>query len=79
MMGVKKLSQVEEGKVVKIIGCEAGRGLRRRLEGLGLVPGQTVRVLKNGWGPLLIEVMGRKIGIGRGQAEKILVEEIEEA
>jgi len=78
-MGVKRLSQIEEGKLVKIVGCETGKGLKRRLEGLGLTSGRTVKVLKNGWGPLLIEVSGRKIGIGRGQAEKILVEEVKES
>jgi len=77
-MGVKRLSQIEEGKLVRIVGCEAG-GLKKRLEGLGLTSGRTLRVLKNGWGPVLVEVFGRKIGIGRGQAEKILVEEVRES
>ncbi|RTZ59040.1 MAG: hypothetical protein DSZ31_04595 [Gammaproteobacteria bacterium] len=78
-MGVKRLSQIEEGKLVRIVGCEAGKGLKKRLEGLGLTSGRTLRVLKNGWGPVLVEVFGRKIGIGRGQAEKILVEEVRES
>jgi len=75
-MGIKPLSDVSEGKEVKVVGCRAGRMLKVRLEGLGIVPGQSLKVLQNrGKGPLLLEVMGRKIGIGRGQAEKIIVEE----
>ncbi|HIC09697.1 MAG TPA: ferrous iron transport protein A [Aquificales bacterium] len=76
-MGVKPLSEVPEGKRVKVVGCSAGRMLKSRLAGLGITAGQTLTVLQNRWGPLLVEVMGRKIGIGRGQAEKILVEELE--
>ena len=75
-MTVKQLSDVSEGKEVKVVGCRAGRMLKVRLEGLGIVPGRSLKVLQNrGKGPLLLEVMGRKIGIGRGQAEKIIVEE----
>ena len=76
-MAAKPLSAVPEGKTVKVVGCAAGKMLRTRLEGLGITPGRTMKVLKNRWGPLLVEVMDRKIGIGRGQAEKILVEELE--
>ena len=74
---VKPLSEVKSGKTVKVVSVNAGRMLRSRLEGMGILPGTTMRVLKNGWGPVLVEVMGRKIAIGRGQAEKIAVEEVD--
>ena len=74
---VKPLLEVESGKRVKVVSINAGRMLRSRLDGLGIIPGTTIRVLKNGWGPVLVEVMGRKIAIGRGQAEKIEVEELD--
>ncbi len=70
----KTLLDVAEGEEVVVKRILGGRGIRTRLEGLGIVPGQRIRVLKSGWGPLLVEVYGRKIGIGRGQAAKILVE-----
>ncbi len=71
----KSLLDVEEGKEVRVKKVLGGRGIRCRLEGLGIYPGQTLKVLKSGWGPVLVEVYGRKIGLGRGQAAKILVEE----
>jgi len=67
------LSEAKEGKSYRVLSFTGGRGLRCRLEGLGIYPGQTLKVLQNKWGPVLVEVMGRKIGIGRGQAEKILL------
>ncbi|NPB05808.1 MAG: ferrous iron transport protein A [Aquificae bacterium] len=70
------LKEAEEGKSYRIKGFDCGRELRCRLEGLGMYPGQVLRVLQNRWGPVLVEVMGRKVGIGRGQAEKILLEEV---
>jgi len=73
----KTLLDVKEGKEVTVKKILGGRGIRCRLEGLGLYPGQKVKVLKSGWGPVLIEVYGRKIGLGRGQAAKILVTEEE--
>jgi Fe2+ transport system protein FeoA len=75
-MSVRTLSETPEGKTVVIKQIMGGRGIRSRLEGLGIYVGQTVKVLRNGWGPVLLEVMGRKVAIGRGQAEKILVEEV---
>jgi ferrous iron transport protein A len=74
---VKPLSEIPEGKTIKVVQIEGGRGIKCRLEGLGIYPGQTIKVLRNKWGPVLVESMGRKIAIGRGQANKILVEEIE--
>ena len=71
---LRTLLEVTEGEEVVVKQILGGRGIRTRLEGMGIVPGQKIRVLKSGWGPLLIEVFGRKIGIGRGQAAKILVE-----
>ncbi len=74
--GTLTLSRAEEGKEYKVLSFLGGKNLRCRLEGLGIFPGQTIKVLQNRWGPVLVEVMGRKIGIGRGQAEKILLEEV---
>ena len=74
----KTLSEIPEGHKVRVVGFTAGRGLKNRLAGLGIYIGQTLEVLKNvGRGPILVRVMGRKIGLGRGESEKILVEEIE--
>lgn len=47
----------------------------RRLADLGFIPGSVVRVLRSfGSGPLLVEVKGSRVALGRGLAMKILVE-----
>ncbi len=50
--------------------------LRAKLRQYGLHIGDRVRVLRSAplGGPLLVEVNGREIALGRGVAEKILVE-----
>jgi len=56
-----------------------GSGLEHKLRQLGLVPGDCVRILRHAplGGPLLVEVEGRSIAVGRGIAAKIQVEERE--
>ena len=53
------------------------RGLARRLISMGLTPGAEVRVLQNrGRGPLIIEVHGVRLALGRGQAARVATEAI---
>ncbi|MDK2781755.1 MAG: ferrous iron transport protein [Archaeoglobi archaeon] len=72
------LSEVGEGRRVRIVACNAPPGQRRRLMNLGLIPGEIVKVLKSAafHGPILIEVDGREIALGRGIASRVIVEEI---
>ncbi len=49
-------------------------GLAKRLISMGLTPGAEVRVLQNrGHGPLIIEVHGARLALGRGQAARVIV------
>jgi ferrous iron transport protein A len=49
--------------------------LSQRLAGLGLTVGAMVEVLQNyGRGPLIVAVRDTRIALGRGQADKVLVE-----
>lgn len=57
----------------------AAHGLARRLIAMGLAPGSEVRVVQNrGHGPLIIEVHGVRLALGRGQAARVLVERLPE-
>lgn len=47
---------------------------RRRLCELGLNKGTPVKVIKNDFGPIILNIYGHKLALGRGLAEKILVE-----
>ncbi len=62
------------GESARVVSVQGGRGLARRLAELGLTPGEPVRVLSAGWrGPVLVEVRGSRIALGRGMAAKVFV------
>ena len=71
------LLDVEKGGWVRVLKLEGGAGLTDKLTQHGLYPGDCVRVLRTAplGGPLLVDVHGREIALGRGIAKKILVEE----
>lgn len=59
-----------------VTGFEGGERFSDRLTQHGLYPGDRARILRMAplRGPLLVEVAGREIAIGRAIAQKILVE-----
>jgi Fe2+ transport system protein FeoA len=68
------LSTIQSGKTVKLVNIEAGRGLNSRLAAMGLLPNMEITVLNNGHpGPFVISVKGSRIMLGRGMADKIMV------
>lgn len=71
----RPLSTVRAGSAVVLRRIRAGQDLEARLLALGFVPGATVAVCRNAaHGPLLVEVKGSRVMLGRGMAEKIAVE-----
>jgi ferrous iron transport protein A len=61
----------ERGIVVDLAG---GRGLLGRMTSLGFTPGAEVTVVQNyGRGPLIAQVRGARIALGRGEAGRIRV------
>ncbi len=73
------LIQAVSGMSVKIIGFKSGHDLESKLRQLGILPGDTAKVIRQAplGGPVLIEISGREIALGQSIAEKITVEEIE--
>jgi len=61
---------------VRVIGFEGGAKFEERMLQHGLYPGDQARVVRFApmRGPLLVEVAGREIALGRGVAQKIFVE-----
>jgi len=59
---------------IKFIEC--GRGCVNKLASMGIIPGEVVRVINTGSGPVMVEVKGSRVAIGRGVAMKIYGEEI---
>ena len=70
------LLNVNNGKWVRLINFQGGRGMQRRLAQLGFLPGNKVRIIRAApfHGPLILEVEGREIVLGRRVASHIIVE-----
>ncbi|HSQ39593.1 MAG TPA: FeoA family protein [Anaerolineales bacterium] len=70
------LLNAPQGQWLKVIALNGGERLRARLTQYGLFEGDSLRILRTApmRGPLLVEVNGREIALGRRVAEKILVE-----
>ena len=78
------LKAKETGTVTAIrSGCGKGRGrgrgFEKRLMDMGLTPGTSVTVVKSApfHGPLEVLVRGSRLALGRGMAERIIVEKAE--
>jgi ferrous iron transport protein A len=73
------LDRVEENQQVKVLEIQGGWGVRRRLGQLGIHPGDVITVVRYGafQGPILIQVHGSQVALGRGVASRILVKEAE--
>jgi len=67
----------DEGALVIIASVRGGQSLKKRLTDRGFLPGEAVRIIKNCrfGGPMLLEIRGARYGIGRGEAQKILVDD----
>jgi ferrous iron transport protein A len=73
------LDMVEENQQVRVMDIQGGWGVRRRLGQLGIHPGDIITVVRYGafQGPILIQVHGSQVALGRGIASRILVKESE--
>ena len=73
------LIEAQNGASIRIESFYTGAGLAAKLRQLGLVPGDIAKVVRRApfRGPVLLEVNGREIAIGRTIAAKIKVEVVE--
>jgi len=73
------LDQVDENRKAKVIDIQGGQGIRQRLSQMGIHHGDTITILRYGAlrGPILIEIHGSQVALGRGIASRIIVEELE--
>ncbi len=71
---IMPLVDVPENTKVQIVSFSGGYNFVRRLQEMGLVPGQIAKIIRNSKvGPVEVSVMGSNLAIGRGIASKILV------
>jgi len=76
--GCVSLTSLPAGARGKIVDINAGAGLRRRLEAMGLRLGTEVTKicgLPLG-GPVVVQARATRIGLGHGMAGKVMVEAI---
>lgn len=70
-----KVKEQQEVKVIKIVG---GWGVRQRLNQMGIHPGDQILVKRSAimGGPILIQVHGADVALGRGVTRKVIVKKI---
>jgi len=71
----RPLADIETAREVRLVSIDAGRGLMSRLASMGFLPGTAFTVKANrGFGPVIVALKGTRDMIGRGMAQKMLVE-----
>jgi ferrous iron transport protein A len=73
---MKKLTEIKPGESVRVVNIDGGKVLRDKLIRLGIIPGTEIKVIRNSIGPVIVEVRQVQVAIGRGMADKIIVEEM---
>ena len=73
---MKRLLEIQPGSSVRVIDFDGGINLRSKLTQYGIHPGDCLRLLRRAplGGPLLVACNEREIALGRGVADKIIVE-----
>ena len=71
------LDRLEEKRKAKVVEIQGGWMVKRRLSQMGIHPGDSITMVRYGalGGPIMIEVHGFQLALGRGVASKIFVEE----
>lgn len=69
------LAMATENENLKIVQIGHGGKFQKRLQEMGIYKDSQIKVIKNDIpGPLIVDVKGSRLIIGRGQAQKIMVE-----
>ena len=71
------LANAHIGETVRLVTIQGGTQIRRRLADMGLSTGMEVKVITGiASGPIILSVKDSRLAIGRGMAEKIIVEKV---
>lgn len=69
------LAMASEKDNLRIVQVGYGGQFQKRLQEMGIYKDSRIKVIKNDIpGPLIVDVKGSRLIIGRGQAQKIMVE-----
>lgn len=74
----KSLTDLQQNQKARILFIHGGKGFRHKLSIMGITEGKTITVITKQpfRGPLTIKINGTHMTIGRGMAQKIMVEVI---
>ena len=71
------LDHLSVGATVVVRELDGGNEFSGRLAAMGLVLGAALQVMQNsGKGPMLVRVRDTRLALGRGEAQRILVERV---
>ena len=72
----KKLAEMKEGEKGKVLSIDGGQSLRRNLQNMGIREGKVLMIhaRQPAGGPIVIKIDNMTLTLGRGMAQKILVE-----
>lgn len=70
------ITNLKEGKEATIVSLAGGHGFKRKLRTVGIREGKIIKVQTKQpfGGPVVVEIDGRETTIGRGMAQRIIVE-----
>ena len=66
------LMSVKAGARARVQAVDGGHQLGRRLASMGIYPGAEIKVVRGG-GPVIVEVRGTRVVVGRGMASRVMV------
>ena len=70
------LSEAPLSTPLRVTGISGGQRSQARLAALGILPGGLVEIVqRDNGGPLLLDVKGTRVALGRGISLKVLVSE----
>ncbi len=68
------LTTINSGERVRVLAVNSGRKLKAHLAAMGLFPGAELEVINgNSRGPFIVSVEGRRLILGNGMVQKIIV------
>ena len=75
MVNAFTLDRADMGETFRVVEIQGGWGIRQRLNRLGIHVGDRIVVRRSGimGGPILVQVHGTEVAVGRGMARKVLV------
>jgi len=70
------LTTLRSGELARIVAIEGGQGLRQKLMLRGIAEGSIARIVSSDRGPVVLEINGGVVALGRRMAQRIIVQKI---